>query len=47
MTTTSAADDLFTIPTSFFIDENGVILAKKLRGMGIDKAVDAHVKKFK
>jgi thiol-disulfide isomerase/thioredoxin len=36
-----------SIPTSFLIDENGIILAKNLRGMGIDKAVDAHVKKFK
>jgi len=36
-----------SIPTSYLIDENGIILAKNLRGLGIDKAVDAHVKKFK
>ncbi len=36
-----------SIPTSFLIDENGTILAKNLRGFGIDKAIDTHVKKFK
>lgn len=36
-----------SIPTSFLVDEDGIILAKNLRGFGIDKAVDAHVKKFR
>lgn len=36
-----------SIPTSFLIDENGIIIGKNLRGLGIDKAVDGHVSKFK
>ena len=38
-----------SIPTAFLVDENGIIVAKgdQLRGMGLHKAVDAHVKSFK
>jgi len=36
-----------SIPTSFLIDEKGVIIAKNLKGTAIDLAVDSHVKSFK
>lgn len=38
-----------SIPTAFLVDENGVIVAKgdQLRGMGLHRSVDTHVKSFK
>lgn len=36
-----------SIPMSFLIDENGIILAKSLRGFDLDREVDKHVKAFK
>lgn len=36
-----------SIPMSFLVDESGVIVAKNLRGMALDQAVDKHVKSFK
>lgn len=36
-----------SIPMSFLIDETGVIVAKNLRGMDLDREVDKHVKAFK
>ena len=38
-----------SIPAAFLIDENGVIVAKgnNLRGIGLHKAIDEHVKSFK
>ena len=35
-----------SIPASFLIDENGVILAKALRGMALHTEIDKHVKKL-
>ena len=35
-----------SIPMSFLIDENGIILAKNLRGMELHRQVDLHVKSF-
>ncbi len=36
-----------SIPMSFLIDENGIIVAKGLRGLDLDREVDKHVKAFK
>ncbi len=36
-----------SIPMSFLIDENGIIVAKNLRGFDLDREVDKHVKAFK
>ncbi len=36
-----------SIPMSFLVDENGVILAKNLRGPALDREIDKHVKAFK
>ncbi len=38
-----------SIPSAFLIDENGVIVAKgdQLRGVGLHKQLDGHVKSFK
>ena len=35
-----------SIPMSFLLDENGVILAKNLRGMELHRQIDLHVKSF-
>lgn len=35
-----------SIPTSFLIDENGVIVAKSLRGFELHRQIDQHVKKL-
>jgi thiol-disulfide isomerase/thioredoxin len=35
-----------SIPMSFLIDENGIIVAKNLRGMELHKALDQYVKSF-
>lgn len=34
-----------SIPTNWLIDENGVIIAKNLRGLALDEAIDKLVKK--
>ncbi|NND77479.1 MAG: TlpA family protein disulfide reductase [Flavobacteriales bacterium] len=38
-----------SIPTAFLVDENGIIVAKgdQLRGMGLHRELDSHVKSFK
>lgn len=36
-----------SIPMSFLIDENGIIIAKNLRGMQLHVAIDKHVASFK
>lgn len=36
-----------SIPMSFLVDENGIIVAKNLRGMALDQEIDKHVKAFK
>lgn len=36
-----------SIPANWLIDENGVILAKNLRGHQLDMAIDKYVKEFK
>lgn len=36
-----------SIPASFLIDENGIIVAKGLRGLDLDREIDKHVKAFK
>lgn len=36
-----------SIPMSFLIDADGVIVAKNLRGFALDKAIDPYVKSFK
>lgn len=36
-----------SIPMSFLIDEAGIIVAKNLRGLDLDREVDKHVKAFK
>lgn len=36
-----------SIPMSFLIDESGIIVAKGLRGLDLDREVDKHVKAFK
>lgn len=36
-----------SIPTNWLIDENGIIVAKNLRGAQLDIAIDKHVKSFK
>ncbi|MDG1260147.1 MAG: TlpA disulfide reductase family protein [Flavobacteriales bacterium] len=36
-----------SIPMSFLIDENGVIVAKNLRGQELDRHIDQYVKSFK
>ena len=36
-----------SIPTNWLIDENGIIVAKNLRGASLDQAIDKHVKSFK
>lgn len=36
-----------SIPMSFLVDENGIIVAKNLRGIELDREVDKHVKAFK
>ena len=35
-----------SIPMSFLVDENGVIIAKNLRGMELHRQVDLHVERF-
>ncbi len=35
-----------SIPMSFLIDEDGVIIAKNLRGMELHRQIDLHVKSF-
>ena len=35
-----------SIPTSFLIDENGIIIAKNLRGTVLHQELDKHVKSF-
>ena len=35
-----------SIPMSFLIDENGVVIAKNLRGMELHRQVDLHVARF-
>jgi len=35
-----------SIPSSFLIDENGIVIAKNLRGINIDKQLDQLVKKL-
>ena len=35
-----------SIPTSFLIDENGIIVGKSLRGFELHRAIDAHVAKL-
>lgn len=35
-----------SVPMSYLIDENGVIVAKNLRGMELHKAIDQYVKKL-
>jgi len=35
-----------SIPMSFLLDENGIIVGKGLRGLELHKAIDAHVKSF-
>jgi len=35
-----------SIPMSFLIDENGVILAKNLRGFELHRQIDKHVESF-
>ena len=35
-----------SIPMSFLIDENGIIVAKNLRGLELHKQLDMHVKSF-
>ena len=35
-----------SIPMSFLIDENGVVIAKNLRGMELHRQVDLHVERF-
>jgi len=36
-----------SIPMSFLVDENGIIIAKNLRGPALDREIDKHVKAFK
>lgn len=36
-----------SIPMSFLVDENGIIIAKNLRGPALDREIDQHVKAFK
>ncbi|WP_306640258.1 peroxiredoxin family protein [Sanyastnella coralliicola] len=36
-----------SIPMSFLVDQDGVIVAKGLRGMALDQEIDKHVKSFK
>jgi len=36
-----------SIPASWLIDENGIIVAKNLRGAALDQAIDKYVKSFK
>lgn len=46
----SAAAGLYgvnSIPMSFLVDENGVIVAKSLRGLALDREIDKYVKSFK
>ena len=38
--------DVSSIPMSFLIDENGIIVAKNLRGVELHKALDQYVKSF-
>lgn len=33
-----------SIPSSFLLDENGIIVGKSLRGIGLHQAIDKHVK---
>ena len=44
----AAAYGVRSIPTSYLIDENGVIVAKgnDLRGIGLHKNIDNHVKEL-
>lgn len=35
-----------SIPTSYLVDENGIIVAKSLRGLALDMAIDKHVEKL-
>ena len=36
-----------SIPTNWLLDENGIIVAKNLRGAALDQAIDKYVKSFK
>ena len=36
-----------SIPMSFLIDENGIVVAKDLRGFGLHRNIDQHVKSLK
>lgn len=44
---TAAVYGVSSIPSSYLIDENGVIVAKGLRGFDLDREIDKHVKAFK
>ena len=44
---TAATYGVNSIPMSFLVDENGIIVAKNLRGMALDQEIDKHVKAFK
>lgn len=35
-----------SIPMSYLLDENGIIVAKSLRGLALDMAIDKHVEKL-
>ena len=35
-----------SIPASFLVDPNGIIVAKNLRGQALDMELDKHVKSF-
>lgn len=42
----AALYNVSSIPMSFLIDEEGVIIAKNLRGMELHRQIDLHVKSF-